>query len=138
MMAGAVAVLSAAGCALVGGHSSEGPEPALGFSITGTRVLLSITCACVHSSLLLPAVQLPIVAPRYPRLGAAHESRLTHIAGVAREAELLRKGGLAAGQALLLTKALGTGALLAAGMRLRGSGAWLAGGGRRSCNEHVD
>jgi selenide, water dikinase len=35
MMAGAVAALSAAGCALVGGHSSEGPEAALGFSITG-------------------------------------------------------------------------------------------------------
>jgi selenide, water dikinase len=37
MMAGAVAALSAAGCALVGGHSSEGPEPALGFSITGAH-----------------------------------------------------------------------------------------------------
>ena len=37
MMAGAVAALSAAGCALVGGHSSEGPEPALGFSVTGAH-----------------------------------------------------------------------------------------------------
>lgn len=30
MLAGACRVLAAAGCALVGGHSSEGPELALG------------------------------------------------------------------------------------------------------------
>lgn len=35
MMAGAVSVLAAAGCALVGGHTGEGPQAALGFTITG-------------------------------------------------------------------------------------------------------
>ena len=35
MMAGAVDQLNAAGCALVGGHSGEGRELALGFAITG-------------------------------------------------------------------------------------------------------
>ena len=35
MLAGAVEVLDAAGCALVGGHSAEGGELALGFAING-------------------------------------------------------------------------------------------------------
>ncbi|MFO1079329.1 MAG: selenide, water dikinase SelD [Reyranellaceae bacterium] len=35
MLAGARSVLEAAGCRLVGGHSGEGPEMALGFSVNG-------------------------------------------------------------------------------------------------------
>ncbi|KAM3568902.1 hypothetical protein VYU27_008989 [Nannochloropsis oceanica] len=35
LLAGAAQVLNAAGCALVGGHTSEGSELSLGFSITG-------------------------------------------------------------------------------------------------------
>ena len=36
MLQGATAVLHADGCALVGGHSAEATEPALGFAVTGT------------------------------------------------------------------------------------------------------
>jgi selenide,water dikinase len=70
MMAGAVAVLNEAGCALVGGHTGEGSELALGFAING------------------------LIDER--------------LAGV------LTKGGMRPGDALILTKPIGTGTLFAA------------------------
>ncbi|HVM77708.1 MAG TPA: selenide, water dikinase SelD [Stellaceae bacterium] len=73
LLAGARACLDREGVALVGGHSSEGPELALGFSVSG-------------------------------EVDPAH---------------ILRKGGLGAGDALILTKPLGTGILFAAAMRAR-------------------
>ncbi|GAB4173570.1 MAG: hypothetical protein Fur0039_15010 [Rhodocyclaceae bacterium] len=83
MMSGAVAVLNEAGCALVGGHTGEGRELALGFAVNG---LIEETLAA-----------------------------------------LMRKGGLRPGDALVLTKPLGTGTLLAAGARLRARGRWIDG-----------
>jgi selenide,water dikinase len=71
MLKGGTEVLEATGATLVGGHSAEGAELALGFAVTG-RV---------------------------------------------RPARLLRKGGLRAGDRLILTKPLGTGVILAAEMR---------------------
>src|SRR6185437_11266495 len=67
MMQGATRVLEADDCALVGGHSGEGLEAALGFAVTG------------------------LVDPR----------------------RVWRKSGLAVGDALILTKPLGTGVILA-------------------------
>jgi len=79
MMAGANEVLREAGCALVGGHTSEGAELALGFAVNG----------------LVPATA------------------------------ALRKGGLKPGDALILTKPLGTGTLLAADMRRKAKARWV-------------
>lgn len=70
LMSGARKALDAAGCALVGGHTCEGAELALGFAING-------------------------VAPD----------------------ALLSKKGVRPGDALILTKALGTGAVFAGDMR---------------------
>ena len=80
MMAGANEALREAGCALVGGHTSEGAELALGFSVTG----------------------------------------------LVDRAAVLRKGGLRPGDALILTKPIGTGTLLAADMRLKARARWIA------------
>jgi selenide, water dikinase len=79
MLLGANEVLREAGCALVGGHTSEGAELALGFSVNG---LVSRSAA-------------------------------------------LRKGGLRPGDALILTKPIGTGTLLAADMRGKARARWM-------------
>ena len=81
MMSGAVSVLNDAGCALVGGHTGEGKELALGFAING-----------------LIAEQLDGV---------------------------MRKGGMQAGDVLILTKPIGTGTLFAAHMRNQARGRWI-------------
>ncbi len=79
MLAGAAETFAATGTALLGGHSAEGRELALGFVVNGALA-----------------------------------------AGRA-----LGKGGLKEGDALLLTKPLGTGTLLAADMALAARGRWI-------------
>jgi selenide,water dikinase len=81
MLGGATAVLRDEGMTLTGGHTTEGPELALGFSVTG------------H----------------------AEQNRLFH------------KGGLRPGDRLILTKPVGTGAILAAWMRGLCRAAWFEG-----------
>ena len=71
LLSGATAALTEAGAALVGGHTSEGPEASFGLSVNG----------------------------------------------IAERGALLSKGGLQVGDALLLTKPLGTGVVFAADMR---------------------
>ena len=79
LMEGAVVTLGAAGVCLIGGHTAQGAEMMLGFTING----------------------------------------------YAENADLLRKGGAQSGDVLILTKPLGTGALLAADMRARASAGWI-------------
>jgi selenide,water dikinase len=85
MMSGAVEVLNAANCALVGGHTGEGKELALGFAING----------------LIDDV--PLDDPT----------------------KIWRKGGMRAGDVLLLTKPIGTGTLFAAHAKLAAKGRWI-------------
>jgi len=79
MMQGANEILRDAGCALVGGHTSEGAELSLGFAVNG----------------------------------------------LADRGGFLRKGGLLPGDALILTKPIGTGTLLAADMRGLAKSRWV-------------
>ena len=81
MMAGALKILNEAGATLIGGHTSEGPELALGFSVNGL---------------------------------ADHNS-------------IIRKGGMVAGDVLIVTKPLGTGTLFAADMQQKAKGRWIEG-----------
>jgi selenide,water dikinase len=85
LMAGAVQVLNAAGCALVGGHSGEGPELSLGFAING----------------------------------------LVDLDVQGQPVQLMRKTGARPGDALILTKPLGTGTLFAAHALGRARGRWV-------------
>ena len=80
MLLGATQVLREDGCALVGGHSGEADEAALGFAVTG----------------------------------------------LAEPEALTRKSGLLPGDALILTKPLGTGIVLAGHMRGLTRASWLA------------
>lgn len=81
MMSGAVEVLNQAGCALVGGHTGEGKELALGFAINGL----------VDEDM----------------------------SGV------MIKGGMRPGDALILTKQMGTGTLFAALPQMKAKGRWI-------------
>jgi len=105
MMAGACAALSESNCALVGGHTCEGTEMALGFAINGAST------AEHHAG----------------TAGGSSDSKDSNNAGV------LAKGGMVPGQAIVLTQGLGTGVLFAARMRNQTKGPWVTAALQRMC-----
>lgn len=80
LLTGAKQQLDEDGVELVGGHTTEGAELSIGFSVNG----------------------------------------------IVDEAAILKKSGLEAGQALILTKAIGTGTLFAADMQYKAKGPWIS------------
>lgn len=96
MLLGALSVLQPAACPLVGGHTSELNEPCLGAQ------------GCVVAGFLFFFfIFITMAPPHAPPLGFS-------ITGSGPPARLTRVDALEAGDALVLTKALGTGVLLAA------------------------
>lgn len=89
MMSGAIEVLNEADCALVGGHTGEGKELALGFAVNGL-------------------IDDPSVAVTEPSA-----------------AQPMIKGGMRAGDVLILTKPIGTGTLFAAYPQGKAKGRWI-------------
>lgn len=69
MMAGAASVLSAAKCTLVGGHSSEGPEAALGFTITGVATACIAALRSASQELPEQSAALSFPAEQFPQHG---------------------------------------------------------------------
>ncbi|HSP56702.1 MAG TPA: selenide, water dikinase SelD, partial [Halomonas sp.] len=97
MMSGALEVLNEAGCSLVGGHTGEGQELALGFAVNGL-------------------------------IDVGGNSALSD--------SILTKGGLRPGQALILTKPIGTGTLFAAHARLAAKGRWIDAALKHMCQSN--
>lgn len=81
MLAGVCSMLQEENCALIGGHTSEGADAALGLAVNG----------------------------------------------VVEEGKELRKGPPREGDVLILTKAIGTGTIMAADMRAVARGRWVEG-----------
>lgn len=50
----------------------------------------------------------------------------------------MSKGGMQAGQGIILTKPLGTGTIMAAAMRRKAKGRWISGTGSLAVHPHLD
>lgn len=119
MMAGAVEVLNAAGCALVGGHTGEGRELALGFAING---LIEDVIDDVIEEVAEGVIDDVGADASAPPSGPESKS---HGKPSAKRGGALRKSGMQAGDLLILTKPIGTGTLLAAHARGQARGRWI-------------
>ena len=105
MMAGAVAVLQDSGCALVGGHSTEGDDFALGapaFTVFVNLFRVEALVMAAHIQLFQYRLFIKYIDLTHPTLVLSAGFAVT---GEVAEEALLRKSGAQPGQALVLTKA---------------------------------
>ena len=117
MIAGACSVLKLENCALVGGHSSEGSEMYVLINALHPFHTLHAACTVFFSSSNKWI---------YLLLSCLARSMGLSLHGTVHPGEVLRKGPLVSGDVLVLTKALGTGVILAADMRTAAKGAWVS------------
>ena len=118
MMAGACRTLHAAGCVLVGGHTCEGTELALGFAVNGSRSLTSASSS-LHKGIKMKKGANPMTTNQSSKTSTPMNHATTKHS-----------------MCLVLTKAVGTGTIFAADMRVQAKANWVSSALKSMCTSN--